>query len=353
MKYYFLKILLKIYEVFLRMVTFLKRLNKPSDPTSILLEEQTNKQISAYSDFLSFQNSCALKPPKKIRLLIIIPFRDKWILTEQCLKSIEKQIFANLEIHICLVDNSSAEQETIDGVRKWTDSKTIKVESLCVNEAFNFSKLNNLAVEKYKDKHIDYLLFLNNDVELLAKNSLNKLISFAENCCRVGAIGSTLIFPDKRIQHLFLAPGVKIVGAHPLKGKKLNLSDEWFRSPRPVAAVTGAMLLVSYEKFIMASGFDENLPTIGQDLDLCLRLQSLNFVNWVYPNVIAIHNETSTRAKLFSCAEIELIYGKWGNQLTQNSCFSENLSRWSERPCYSMKEKDYPWRIFATNAIRE
>ena len=62
---------------------------------------------------------------------------------------------------------------------------------------FNFSTINNRAVKK---AHGEYLLFLNNDTEVITENWLTLMVSFAQQE-RIGCVGAKLLYPNNTVQH--------------------------------------------------------------------------------------------------------------------------------------------------------
>lgn len=292
-----------------------------------------------------------------ISLAVIIPFRDSWKMTRECIESLLKQKLEHIALSICLLDNGSQREETKQGIEKlkaeWHEKiprrnatpPTLHV--LRDNRPFNFSELNNSAVEFLTQAENgsapEYLLFLNNDTLFETSDSLERLLFFSCLFPKMGAVGCTLLYGTSKVQHLFLAPGVKLAGAHPAKGISLNPKHAWYSDPRPVPAITGALLLVSTEHFKAVRGFDSALATSCQDLDLCIKLQELGLENWVLPNVYVKHFETSTRLKRNQATEIAYVASKWGSRLAMNRYYSVELTRWSERPALSWGESAYPW----------
>ena len=283
-------------------------------------------------------------------ILIVIPFKDKWHLTLQCLKSLIRQKTEGLLLHVVLVNNNSCEEETQKGLEQATTDYTNKFATFKIENnhiPFNFSKLNNDAVKNFTTSPIDIILFLNNDIEFSTEDDLKNLVGFYVNTENIGALGCTLIYPPREnkkiIQHSFLAPGVKLVGAHPLKGTPLCLENEWFLSPRIVPCVTGAVFLLNYDDFMRFGGFDEFLGSAYQDLDLCLKIQQIGKVNWILPQTVLVHHETASRSKQANKQEIKYMYDKWDEILTHNRFYSRQYSRWSEQPIEALWEGDYPW----------
>ena len=376
----FARIYCKLVECILHVRTFL--LHGPRvwlDPTWLLVRYQSPAQIEATRQIAAELKIAAPEPfdsrefdsavtqraaelvreKEKMQVAVIIPFRDAWAMTQKCIESLFAQNREHLNLTLCLVDNNSREQATADGlsdfIEKWTSNsanshKEIpKVHLIKDTRPFNFSQLNNSAAHFLSHSsdgpRPDFLLFLNNDTLWQDSNSLEKLVFFAASSDKIGAVGCTLIYENSKVQHLFLAPGVKLAGAHPCKGIPLKFENLWYTQPRPVPAVTGALLLISADHFERVQGFDEALATSCQDLDLCLKVQSLGCVNWVLPRVCVKHFETRTRLKRNQGEEIQYISMKWGIKLSMNPYLAHEISRWSERPAYSWKESVYPWQM--------
>jgi GT2 family glycosyltransferase len=278
---------------------------------------------------------------------VIIPFRDQWEITERCLNSIFNQTACSYQLSIVLANNQSCDPRTIKGIQEFlTQNRSSKITCFeyFANYPFNFSRINNEAFKKFYNNHYDFVIFMNNDVELIDVNFFEKLLSIANRTPQLGALGTTLLYPDRKIQHIFLAPGIKILGAHPLKGLRFNPNWEWFQKTRPVAAVTGALLLTRPDNFIQVQGFDENLPTLGQDLDLCLKFQKCGLVNWAATALVCVHHEGKSRGSSIDFNQVDYMYRKWGDFLTANNYYSMNISRWSEYPSLRWIEGQYPWK---------
>ncbi len=306
-----------------------------SDKTQILcdLEEKT---------YDPKRNRTLQTNKTKQTVTVIIPFKDKWFLTKKCLEGLVKQKQEHTSLSILLVDNNSCELETKKGLEEFKEfHKEISIRTLLCQTAFNFSYINNFAV-KSLEKKSDFLWFLNNDTSFISDQTLENYTIFASQQESLGALGSTLLFGDeKTIQHSFLAPGVKIVGAHPLKGQLYKKDALWFQKPRLVPAVTGASLFISYENFCSVGMFDEKLAFSSQDLDLCLRLAEKGLQNWTLTNEIIIHHESMTRNHSFKEDEIYYFYKKWGKKLETFS----RLSTWNEEPCLKFLPLKYPWAL--------
>jgi GT2 family glycosyltransferase len=280
-------------------------------------------------------------------LLVIIPFKDRWDLTSDCLKTLNDQVVPrDLSIRVVLVDNGSVTSETAQGIKGAAESYPhLKMENLRADYPFNFSKLNNDAFKAFRTEKTKWVLFLNNDVSLNDQTIVSRMVSCLESVPEAGAVGCTLLYPDRRIQHIFAAPGVKIIAAHPLKGVPYNHEHAWFqKSARPVAAVTGAVMTLRAKDFEAAQMFDENLPTMGQDIVLsCMVSQMLSKFNLAIHSAGVIHHESPSRERAFPVAEIHNVYQRYNPAIFSSDYYAQVFSRWSEPPIYgSINEPPYP-----------
>jgi hypothetical protein len=327
------------------------------DPLGLLLRLRTEPQLVAERLLASGSLHRGTVDRSKPRILVVIPFRDGWSLTNRCLQTlVEQRLEAGSECLVALIDNGSCKVETGEGLEAFLRAREHERErqpqaglspmGFCLirdGRPFNFSRLNNGAVASTTSFDADVVVFVNNDLEFRGTADLSSIVDFVWKTESAGAVGSTLLYPDNTIQHLFLSPGIKIVAAHPGKGEPYRAEHPWFDAPRAVPAVTGALLAVRKSDFLAVGGFDERLASCGQDLDLCLKLEALGRQNWVLPSVVATHFEGKTRGFSFNRAEIELLYERWGKTLTHHSQVSPRLSRWSELPTLASGEGDYPW----------
>lgn len=315
-----------------------------SDPSKILLDHYTEDQVRAQS--IIDQKLKKFSQPNG-ELLVIIPFKDRWDLTSQCLNTLNEQAIPDqCSMIVVLVDNGSIKLETIQGIASSSETyPNLKIETISAKYPFNFSRLNNDAFKKFRSNATKWVLFLNNDVALNDQGIIARMVSCLESIPEAGCVGCTLLYPEGRIQHLFAAPGVKIIAAHPLKGVPYSREISWFeKAARPVAAVTGAVMMIRAADFEAVGQFDETLPTMGQDIVLsCVVSDKLSKFNVSLQTSEVIHQESPTKSVMFSKEELHYVYLRYGKYLYSKKYFSRNLSRWSEQPVQVIvTEPPYP-----------
>ena len=247
---------------------------------------------------------------------IIIPTRDKMELLERCVTSIlEKTIYNNYEIII--VNNHSVETVTEIYLEKL--NKTSGFNVLKYDEQFNFSKINNFAVEHAKG---DYLLFLNNDTEIITPEWLEELVSIAQQKA-TGAVGVKLLFPDGTIQHGGVILGLRGIAGHAFYKSPADYPGymDLARVSRNCSAVTAACLLMRMDVFQEIGGFNCNLGVELNDVDFCLRIIEKGYnIVWT-PHALLYHHESKTRGYSLSESNISYFLAKWQNLITAGDLF--------------------------------
>ena len=220
------------------------------------------------------------------RVSIIIPFRDRVELLRGCLASLRASTYRRYEV--VLVDNGSADPRTARYLARFTGRRRWRV--VACPGPFNFARLCNAGAAHARG---DYLLFLNNDTEVLTPDWLEQMLRVVRQP-RVAVVGATLLYPDGTLQHAGLVPQADSPWAHVFRGQPPDAADE-LRLVRAVPAVTGACLLVSREHFAELGGFDERYPVTHNDVDLCRRARARGWLVAVTPHAQLLHYASLTR----------------------------------------------------------
>lgn len=261
------------------------------------------------------------------KISIIIPIKDKAKMTRRCIDSIyNKCTYKNFEI--VLVDNNSSEKDTFDMIdeykNKYDNFKSIRLEC-----EFNYSYINNEASKVCSG---DYLLFLNNDTEVIDSDILEWMVGYA-SLDHVGCVGIKLLYPDKLVQHAGVVLGYGGVAGHIYVTASHNDNGLFGRlvMPYDYTAVTAACLMISKKKFKSVKGFDENLKVALNDVDLNLKMLDKGYYNVCLSNVTMFHYESKSRGYEASkekherfLKEQEYMKNKWGKLLDEDKFFSKN-----------------------------
>jgi len=224
------------------------------------------------------------------KVSIIIPTKDKVEILQKCILSIlEKTTYQNYEIVI--IDNQSRDDETF---KYYNSLKTnLKIKILHYDNSFNFSAINNYAVD-----HVDspYILFLNNDMEVISGEWLSAMLEHAQRE-GVGAVGAKLYYPNNTIQHAGVIIGLGGVAGH--SHKHFNKDHPGHRNRlrmiQNFSAVTAACLLMRKNVFQEIGGFNEDLANAFNDVDLCLKIRSAGYLIIFTPYSQFYHHESISR----------------------------------------------------------
>lgn len=223
------------------------------------------------------------------KVSIIIPSKDNPDILFQCIDSIiEKTNYKNFEIIV--VDNGSNDYNKIRIKEKLSINGCKYVYDKC---SFNFSYMCNRGVQESSG---EYLLFLNDDVEIIQPTWLELMLGHAQQKY-IGAVGSKMFYPNStRIQHCGVV-NLSVGPSHVLLKKFESDSSyfAWHKLNANFIAVTGACLLVSREKYEIVDGFDEKLPVAYNDVDFCFKLYEHGYYNVMRNDVIAYHHESYSR----------------------------------------------------------
>jgi FkbM family methyltransferase len=229
---------------------------------------------------------------------IIIPTKDAPEYLEKCLESIFRMTtYPNYEV--VLVDNQTTDPKALQIMKKFP------VKHVPFSAKFNFSRANNVGV---KSSEGDYLVFLNNDTEVITANWLENLLYYAEQP-DIGAVGALLLYPDKTVQHAGVVMGFRGTADHVMRGFTYGI-DGYAGSlacSREVSAVTAACLMVKKSDFEAIGGFNEHFFTHYQDVDLCLQLVKQGRRNIYTPQAVLIHHESKTRKTYYDMVDRMLL----------------------------------------------
>lgn len=225
-------------------------------------------------------------------LSIIIVNFNALNLLKKCLDSIQQNVTISYEI--ILIDNHST-----DGSVAFIHKNYPKIKFIENQENLGFSRANNQGLEISQG---DYVLFLNNDTEVLP-DSLEKLLQFLQENPDVGAVGPQLFYPDGRFQH---STGwyPSIWNEWKMKNivKKLDAGDktfldklaQQFQQQQEVDWITGACILTRYDLVTELGGFDEKMFMFFEDVDLCKRIQNAGYRIVYFPEAKIIHHQGIT-----------------------------------------------------------
>jgi len=226
---------------------------------------------------------------------IIIPTKDQVKVLKKCVNSILKMT-EYPDYEILIIDNDSVEPVTAEYFQKVSTHRNVRIVRINnSDEGFDYAYINNRAVEFARS---EYVLFLNNDIEVLRKDWLSQMVGYGQ-ISGVGATGAKLLYPDRRIQHAgVLIKFYRGMAGHAFKGAS-ERETGYLAYPkvlRNYSAVTAACLLTPRKLFIEMGGFDEKgFKVAYNDVDYCGRLMDRGYRVVYTPEAELIHHEGFSR----------------------------------------------------------
>jgi len=214
--------------------------------------------------------------------VIIVSYNTKK-LTLQCIKSVLNE-GSDLKKEIIVVDNASS-----DGSRE----EIRKIKSGCriiVNDInLGFAKACNLGIKSAKGK---YILLLNSDTKV-KKQSIKKLIDFADKSKKIGAVGPKLLNPGGTVQaSVFRQPTVKRAFRQYFlnDGKLLDKYAPGDKKPVSVEVLVMAAFLISPEAKEKVGLLDERYFMYYEDFDYCKRVLEKGLKIYYLPLAEVVHH---------------------------------------------------------------
>jgi glycosyltransferase involved in cell wall biosynthesis len=262
------------------------------------------------------------------RVSLVIPTRDKPALLRTCVDSILSTNRYPL-LEVLVVDNQSTDPEALEYLASLAADERVRV--LRYDAPFNFSAINNFAVAQARG---DVVGLVNNDIEVLSGDWLHEMVGHAMRP-QIGAVGAMLRYPDGSIQHAGVVLGVGGIANHPFQHQPRDYPGHGARAlvAQNYSAVTAACLLVRRELYVAAGGLDERLAVAFNDVDFCLRLTELGYLNVWTPFVDIVHHESASRGledtpekQARFQGEVDFMQQRWGDLVRRDPHYNPNLT---------------------------
>ncbi|HEY1795571.1 MAG TPA: glycosyltransferase family 9 protein [Stellaceae bacterium] len=243
---------------------------------------------------------------------IIIPTCAAGGLIRTCIDTLRAgTAYRNFEI-ICVENIPPSDPEAKAWLRENADTV------VTAKRPFNWSRFNNLAAKKARGQ---YLLFLNDDIEIIEPGWLTALVEHAQRP-EVGVVGARLLYPDRKVQHagMFWTPQG---GRHAFRFAA-EADPGYFglaQSERNVTMVTGACMMVRRAEFDAMGGFDEKHTIINNDVDFCLRSGERGKLVVYTPHATLIHHEEASRHRLGEDFDTAAFAARWRRRLDAGDPF--------------------------------
>lgn len=269
---------------------------------------------------------------------IIIPTRDKLEFLQPCVEGVlKKTSYGNFRILV--MDNQSSDPDVIDYFHELPRLHGEKVRVIPYDHEFNYAAICNRAAA---ETDADYLLFLNNDTQVLHEEWLSRMMSHAQRP-EVGMVGARLVFPETgKVQHVGVVLGLEGVAEHPYAGL-LDLKEPGYMGRAQIdqnfSAVTGACQLVRRSVYEAVQGMDEEKFKVSyNDIDLCLKVVEAGYkIVWTPYATLVHHGSVTQKSELIDLekqaagarrfkGEREAVLDKWLPRLASDPAYNRHLS---------------------------
>lgn len=240
----------------------------------------------------------------------VIPTFNRVGLTEKFLQSILKLTKTEIPFEIIIIDNGSVPEARVQ-IEALADLDP-RVKVVCSMVPLMFSVGCNYGASFATG---EYILFLNNDMEVVEPDWLDELISPLTQTDEIGLVGGRLLFGDRTIQHAGLAfSAATNLAYHIYLGHSPNAPH--VMKQREMQAVTGACMAMRAVDWAKLRGFNPLFVNGCEDVDLCLRMSNVLQRKILYvPTAMLLHHEGKSPGRGRNILQNRLIFNAlWGGQ---------------------------------------
>jgi len=237
---------------------------KPKFISNILKIDEIFEEDVSLRKFMQFGAHDVLSLNHFPKISIVIITYNQVEALKRNLASIQtKSTYKNFEILI-ITNNHDENSE----MRKFL--KNVPYSVHVYENEYSFGGMNNFGATKAEG---DFLLFLNDDVEVESPNWLEALLTLAEDES-TGIVGPKLLSPNGKLQD---CGGIVWKNGNACNyGRNYDSDDPNCNFIRDVDYISGSCLLVRKELFEKVGGFDKRFhPAYCEDTDLCFSIRKL------------------------------------------------------------------------------
>lgn len=223
-------------------------------------------------------------------IYIVILNWNRKLLTENCIKSV-LYYYPDYLKKIVVIDNAST-----DGSIKYIKNEFPGIKIIRNRKNLGYSGGSNVGIRFALKNSADYVIILNNDIEIKANFAEGLLKPFKAEA-NVGIIGGKVLDPDKKTVQ---SAGYILKRDFWSKARSngLDKDNPQLKKVRDVDFVSGAAFCVRRDVFEKIGLFDERFFMYFEEADLCVRAKEAGFKILYSPHSEVIHNQGSTSGLL-------------------------------------------------------
>lgn len=204
----------------------------------------------------------------------VVLARDRWELTESCLRHLERQTIPH---RVILVDNGSADGTAARAREAFPDVSVVRLEG---NNPFAVAVNRGVAAGRG-----DVIAMLNNDVDCRPE-FLERGVAPLEHDETLGLVSCVLLRPDGRLDSVGLTADRTLAPFQRRHGQPAETAGG--PAPRAVGP-SGAAALIRRSAWEQVGGLDERIFAYGEDFDLFLRIRCAGWGHAIAFDAIAVH----------------------------------------------------------------
>lgn len=259
---------------------------------------------------------------------IIIPIRGQVKSLSRCVDSIlEKTSYPDYEILI--VDSSSGHSSKayLQQVVAHQDALG-KIKVIEADMASSTPELNNLGVAQAQG---EYLVLMNNDIEIIQTDWVEEMLGFAAQS-DIGGVGVQIWRTDDTLLHGGIVLGVGGVASYAHKGMPRGNFGYFGRASahQMFSAVAATCLMVRKSVYQEVGGLDENLQMTCNEVDFCLKMRAKGYRNLYNPFVSVIYhgpgNCSSGIKHQHLLHDVDILKERWDDLIQDDPAYSPNLT---------------------------
>lgn len=204
-------------------------------------------------------------------------------------------------VETIVVDNNS-QDESVKMIKQdfpW-------VELVELDQNLGFSRGNNVALDKIET---DYVMLMNNDVELDPQSNLDRLVEFMEKHDQAGVITPKLKLADGNLDlachrgeptpwaSLTYFTGLEKLFPHSQLFGQYHQTYKDLKTIHQIDACSGAAMMARKSAIDKVGLLDKRFFMYAEDLDWCKRFRNASFEVWYYPQVEMTHHKYKSGIK--------------------------------------------------------
>lgn len=227
------------------------------------------------------------------KVTIIIPTKGKTDLVSNLIESLStKSKYKNFDV---IIADTGSEPEEKEIIKKLNETYPLNIR-VVEYDYYNFGKINNDVVKNHVSKETELVIFCNNDIVLINDCVSLMVNTYLQNKHNCGTVGARLHFPDNSLQHAGIYLGKPknqevVVAGH--IGYKT--AYQYQLKTYSVVGNTAALLMIKKSLFEKIGGFNEGYSVCFEDVELNLKMLTLNYKNYLCGEAVAYHHESQTR----------------------------------------------------------